>query len=394
MTSSDEIEKKELSALARSIYGLFSKEPAPVPSPEPSLEPPPPETSAPAPPTEEMVWEPVVQPNPARRAENADPQALRDAVTAFLDADPLAREGKGRNIRDAAAALREANALDVLADSVERLARGAGDPPDEACIAMAQALLSPGVASRIAAYLGNQRDEERRNELVEVCKLLGHDMALAMSDALSGTQDRFARRTFLDTMVAIGPDAMPIVEKMAEDPRWFVVRNALAILGEVGGERPVELIISTLAHTDARVRREALLALAKVGGEDAGMLVYGMIEDTDPDVRLAAAMAAGALKVERALKPLLALLEGEGDSDVVIGVLRALGQLGDPGAVNTIEKRAVGSFFSRPPADVRIAAYRALHNIGTPHAKSLLHNAAEDKDPAVRGAVRQLLGMR
>jgi HEAT repeat protein len=300
----------------------------------------------------------------------------------------------GRTFREAAAALREANALDVLADSVERLTLGAGDPPDEACVAMAQSLLTPGVASRIAAYLGNQRDEERRKELVRVCKLLGHDMALAICDALSGTPDRFARRTFLDTMVEIGPDAMPIVEQMVEDSRWFVVRNALAILGEVGGERPVELIISTLAHTDARVRREALLALAKVGGEDAGMLVYGMIEDSDPDVRLAAAMAAGELKVERALRPLLALLEGENDSDVVVGVLRALGQLGDPGAVNAIEKRAVGSFFSKPPADVRIAAYRALHNIGTPHAKSLLVQAADDKDPAVKGAVRQLLGMR
>lgn len=382
MAASDD--RKELSGLARSISALFGE----------GAPPPPPQPAAPVP-GEEVVWEPVVEPpKPARRAEQADPAALRDAVTAFLAADPLAREGKGRDVRDAALALREANALDVLADSVERLAVGAGDPPDEACVVMAQSLLTPGVASRIAAYLGHERDEERRKELVEVCRRLGQDMALAVSDALSATQDRFARRTFLDTMVAMGPEAMPIVEKMVEDNRWFVVRNALAILGEVGGERPVELIISTLAHTDARVRREALLALAKVGGEDAGMLVYGMIEDPDPDVRLAAAMAAGELKVERALRPLLALLEAESDSDVVAGVLRALGQLGDPGAVNAIEKRAVGSFFSKPPTDVRIAAYRALHNIGTPHAKSLLTQAVDDKDPAVRGAVRQILGMR
>jgi HEAT repeat protein len=378
-------DKKDLSGLARSIDALFGDTPPPA-SPAP--------TPAPTP-GEDVVWEPVAEvPKPARRAEPADPKALRDAVTAFLRADPLAREGKGRAVRDAAAALREANALDPLADSVERLALGAGDPPDEACIAMAQSLLTPGVASRIAAYLGNARDEDRRKELVLVSRLLGQDMALAISDALSATQDRFARRTFLDAMVAMDSDAMPVVEKMVEDHRWFVVRNALAILGEVGGERPVELVISTLAHTDARVRREALTALAKVGGEDAGMLVYGMIEDPDPDVRMAAAMAAGELKVERALRPLLALLEQENDSDVVAGVLRALGQLGDPGAVNAIEKRAVGSFFSRPPADVRIAAYRALHSIGTPHAKSMLMQAADDKDPAVKGAVRQILGMR
>ncbi len=399
-------EKKDLSGLARSIDALFGEGEA-VPPPavdEAGGAPdergadavPAPQDAPAAPPAaaaEEIVWEPPVD-KPPPRAQDADPQALREAVTAFLKADPLAREGKGRDIRDAAAALREANALDVLADSVERLVLGAGDPPDEACLAMAQVLLSPGVASRIAAYLGNERDEDRRKELMRICELLGTDMALAVSDALSATQDRFARRTFLDAMVAMGPSAMPVVEKMVEDGRWFVVRNALAILGEVGGERPVELIIATLAHTDARVRREALMALAKVGGEDAGQLVYGMIEDPDSDVRLAAAMAAGALKVERALRPLLALLEEEDDPDVVAGVLRALGQLGDPGAVNAIEKRAVGSFFSRPPTEVRIAAYRALHSIGTPHAKSLLVHAAEDKDPAVKGAVRQMLGMR
>jgi HEAT repeat protein len=259
---------------------------------------------------------------------------------------------------------------------------------------MAQALVTPGVASRIAARLGAARDESRRAELVLTCQRLGHDMALAIIDALASTTDRFARRTYLDTMVAMGPDVMPVVEHMVEDGRWFVVRNAVAILGEIGGDRAVELIISSLAHTDARVRREALHALARVGGEDAGMLVYGMIEDPDAEVRLAAAVAAGALKVERALRPLLALLEGENDPDVVVGVLGALGQLGDPGAVNAIEKRAVASFFSRPPTDVRIAAYRALHNIGTPHAKSLLVQAADDKDSEVRSAVRSLLGMR
>ncbi len=162
-------------------------------------------------------------------------------------------------------------------------------------------------------------------------------------------------------MVALGDEAMPVVQRMLEDERWFVVRNAVAILGEIGSERAVELVVSTLAHEDARVRREGTLALAKVGGEDAGMLVYGMIEDPDPEVRLAAAMAAGELKVERALKPLLALLEEETDPDVVVGVLHALGQLGDPSAVNAIEKRAVASFFSRRPTAVRIAAYRALY---------------------------------
>lgn len=337
---------------------------------------------------EDMVWEEVVE---SPRAEDADPEALRSAVARFLDADPLHREGLGHAIRSAAAALKEANSFDVLADAVERLARAGDDVPDEAGVAMARALLTSEVAGRLAARLGAAHDEERHGELVGACVRLGRDMAVALADALSETTDRFARRAYLGAMVAMGDDALSVAEEMLEDDHWFVVRNAVAILGEIGGPRAVELVTSSLAHTDAHVRREALLSLAKVGGEDAGMLVYGMLEDSDPEVRLAAAMAAGALKVERALKPMLNLLDGERDPDVVVAVLQALGQLGDPGATNAVEKRAVGSFLSKPPTRVRVAAYRALSSIGTPRAKSLIQKAATDKNTAVQAAVRQLL---
>jgi HEAT repeat protein len=160
--------------------------------------------------------------------------------------------------------------------------------------------------------LGLERDEDRRARLMQVCRSIGLEMAIAISDALSDTTDRFARRTLMEAMINMGSTGMVVIEQMIEDRRWFVVRNGLAILGEVGGDQAVELITSSLAHTDARVRKEALLALAKVGGEDAGMLVYGMLEDPDPEARLAAAMAVGALKVERALKPLIQLLAAAG----------------------------------------------------------------------------------
>ncbi len=336
--------RKQLTGMARSVDALF----APAPSPASRVE--------------DLVWEEVegpVGPDPAA----ADPEALRAAVTRFLESSPLDRDGKARTVRLEAAALREANALDVLADSVERLTREAGDPPDEACIAMARALLTEGVAARVADRLGGARNDERRDELITTCRRLGEGMVEGL-------------------------------ERMIEDGRWFVVRNAAAILGDIGGKRAVELVTVALAHPEARVRREGLLALAKIGGDDAGLLIQGMIGDTDPDVRLAAAMAAGELKVERALRPLLAVLDDESEPSVVVGVLHALGQLGDPRAVTAIEKRAVGSFFSRPPPDVRIAAYRALHKIGTPHARSLLVQAIDDRGAEVKAAVRELLGVR
>ena len=63
-------------------------------------------------------------------------------------------------------------------------------------------------------------------------------------------------------------------------------------------------------------------------------------------------------------------------------------------AVSSIEKHAVTSLFSKPRTDVRITSYRALNEIGTPHARRLLNQAVDDKDPAVKSAVKEMLGMR
>jgi HEAT repeat protein len=178
---------------------------------------------------------------------------------------------------------------------------------------------------------------------------------------------------------------------MLLDRRWFVVRNAVTVMGEVGGKPAVEHLTRALAHEHERVRREAVMALARIGGTDSGQLILGMLDDSDDGVRAAAAMALGVLGFERALRPLLAHLHDERSADVQQEVLRALGQLGDPGAVHELEKFAEPSFFSRTSVPVRIAAYRALAAIGTPHARKVLEAGLDAKEPEIRNAVRAAL---
>jgi HEAT repeat protein len=146
-----------------------------------------------------------------------------------------------------------------------------------------------------------------------------------------------------------------------------------------------------LAHEDPGVRKETVIALTKVGGEEAGTLLVGMLDDPDPDVREVAAMGVGEMRVLRAMRPLLEMVATEDGEEVLVQVLLALGAMGDPGAVPAIEKKAVGSLFSRPPRPVRIAAYRALAIIDSPHARALVEAAFEDKDVEVRQAVVEIL---
>ena len=320
---------------------------------------------------------------------------MERVVDLFLVADSHELEEGADEVRRLAAELRQESSVAPVAGAVLKLASslltGAARKvaPD-----LAKELAEPDVAREIVLVLGAVRDDRRRREMLQDVCHLGGNMAPAIAEALSETEDRFARRAYIEAMVAMGDSGTKAVGEMVEDPRWFVVRNAVSILGEVGGVEAVAHLTTTLASDDARVRKETVLALARIGGDDPSMLVVGKLEDKDADVRAAACRAIGVLKVDRALKPLVQLLRTEKDDEVVEQVLLALGQLGDPGAVKSIEKKATGGRFSRTPMGVRIAAYKALFTIGTPYARTLLEKASEDSDPDVKEAVGRILGLK
>ena len=298
----------------------------------------------------------------------------------------------GEAITAACARMAEARDFSSIADLVEGLCDGSNvGRKDWRALELATRLTSTNVASQIVGRLGSNRDEEERVRLINTSAGLGREMALALADALGEARDRFQRRAFMDAMVAHGEVAREMAETMVADPRWYVVRNGVSLLGELGGEGTVTHLTSTLANPDTRVRRETVVALAKLGGDDAAMLLLGMLGDSEPDIRARACTAVGVLKVDRALKPLMTLLQDDRDLDVQIQSLNALGQIGDPGAVPLIEKKAVKRLFSRPPTEVRLAAYRALAGIGTPHAMQLLNKATKDSDRAVRKLAKGLV---
>ncbi|MDA0329773.1 MAG: HEAT repeat domain-containing protein [Gemmatimonadetes bacterium] len=403
---SESVGKKELTGIAGSVQALFSSAaPVAVPSEEAStptaVEPTVVEVPAfEVPPSEPEVSEaPVVTPQedhvspsvgvpPVPNDEERGPLDL--AVDAYL-AGELDAVGAIRALADSFLAQK---AVDPIAKAVGRLAAAAGIPRDESVYAVAESIMSPPVLGRLARRMGSERDETRRKENFLACRVIGEKMAVAIRNDLADSTDRLARRIHYDALIGMGDASRYVIEGMVADENRFLVRNGVAILGEIGGDRAVELVTSALANPDARVRREALLALAKLGDEESGQLVVGFLDDPSDEVKLAAAVASGELKVERSLKALIAMLDGSKDPDTSLPLIRALGQIGDPGAVVSIEKHAVRSFFSKPRIDVRIAAYRALNLIGTPHARRLLNQAVSDKDPEVKDAVKSMLNMR
>ena len=324
-------------------------------------------------------------------APSHDP--LMRVVATYLRAEEDDRRSRVPDVREAFGDARSRDADQAMMEAVEALVRAGSR--DAETLELARELLTLGPAKLFAARLtAAAGDEREHSDIGALVVQMGPMMAQALGKALDSEEDRSARRVLIDAIVEMGEDAADVLERMVNDNRWFVVRNGVAILGQIGDETSVEHLTRTLADKDARVRKETINALSRIGGENAGLLLTGKLEDVDAGVRAAAARAVGVLKVEKSLKALLTMIENENEEDTLVEVARALGQLGDPSAVNPLAKLAVGSFFSRSPTPIRVAAYQGLAGISTPGARQHLDDAAEDKDAEVRHVVRQLIRTR
>ena len=326
---------------------------------------------------------------PAPEEEAMSPSEFRRGVELFMAGAPAKRRSWVAPLKAQAARVDVDSDLQTTLDIlVDLLGSGDGDEP---VVQVATELMTPSVARALGERLGTAADEEERGDYLQVAHGLAEHVAPSFAQELADSQDRATRRALVHGLAYLGEAAMPSVRTLLARPEWYVVRNAVSVVAAMGGDEALSLLEPCLGHGDARVRREAVMALARLGQGPAGSLVLPLVADEDADVRAAAAQCLGNLVHASAARALRERLVVEDNDVVLVEVLRAVGRLGDPEAVEGIRQRAVPSFFVRPARPVRIAGLRALGRIGTPEAVVLLEEGAEDRDPDLRGAAQQAL---
>jgi HEAT repeat protein len=326
----------------------------------------------------------------AVRVEHEDVDALRRELVSSPDAD---RVQLTERMRQTAAWMVQQGRLDEVVELVLRLRVDAAEPARRAPAMLALAkVATPPVVAELVARLGRARSEEERAELQGALLHVGAEVVPPLVRALVDAQELSARRAYRDALVALDRVGIPLLEDMAGDERWFVVRNMVSILGEIRSAESLEHFARTVAHADARVRRETVLALTKLGGEEAVPLLVRALSDEDAGIRGAAAMGLGLSRVPAAVPPLLARLEHEDDAEAETEIVRALGRLGDPRAIPQLaERTGAGGWLSRRPPAARVEAVRALGALGDDRARDVLRRLAGDRAPEVREAAQRAL---
>jgi hypothetical protein len=173
-----------------------------------------------------------------------------------------------------------------------------------------------------------------------IVKQLGIKIVYPIIQRLCIADGLYARKALATALVVIGAPALPPLINMLRDDRWYVVRNMIAIIGEIGNRDTVNALRSSIYHPEQRVRKEAIRSLVKIGGKEAEMLIIDLLEDPDENILRQAILSLGIMKSKLAVPPLLSLVS---ERDFFLKTIhlkkdavQALGRIGDKSATSVL----------------------------------------------------------
>jgi HEAT repeat protein len=279
--------------------------------------------------------------------------------------------------------------IDIVADVFYGLVKREGDIEDKLSKRQyalgIRRLCVPRVLKCIVELLPRRR--ENYEQYMAIFVRAEDDGVEALVEALISAPSITDRRIYYDSLLRLRTGVRTLVH-MLGDPRWFVVRNAIELLGEMRVAEADEELEKMLEHRDDRVRTAAATALAKLGPGVAAKGLRGALRDAPEEVRERAAEAM-AMQRSGSVESLVRALDKEDDNRVQMAMVTALGQLGSPHAVEKlmdIARTDKGLLNKRRPTPMRVAAVHALGEVKTSSALAALQTLLRDKEKAVRGA--------
>ena len=243
--------------------------------------------------------------------------------------------------------------------------------------------------------------QDLRETILQILAFLKGKTIRYLMDRLAAERDAPTRRILTEALVRQRSAAVPVLVEYLTDERWYVVRNAVSILGDIRDQETADYLTPLLEHPDLRVRREAIRALTRIGGAGAVGILLKTLEGRDQDLCRQALLSLGAIKDPAAVPALINLLNrsdsGPKYGEITREAIKALGEIGSDEAVPTLlsilKKR---KFWRRSQYDeMRTAAALALGEIGSLEPVPDLEKAADDRSETVaRAAVQALKQLR
>ena len=199
-----------------------------------------------------------------------------------------------------------------------------------------------------------------------------------------------SRRMLCDVVCELGKTRIDFITPFMDDPRWYLIRNLVYILGRIGQEPSMPYILKAYNLSEPRVQREAVQAAGLIGGPRASALLTRALKNQDLRIRSMAGINLARVGKKAGLPALLEVIQAKDfskrDPYEIKAFFEAVGSVGSNEAIRPLQQilEQKGWFGGGVKDEVRLGAALSLALIGTPEAKAVLQSGANARDESIR----------
>ena len=253
-------------------------------------------------------------------------------------------------------------------------------------------LIQPtSIPSRQAISRVDQQEPVELDAFLDFGRMLGPAVFEWWMRVVAESQHQRVRRAVCQAISILIRDNPERLAPWLADERWYVVRNAVSILGNIGGSQTVGLLRPVALHADRRVRREVVNALAHADLGAARPLLLEMLPDARGQIFCWLMRHLAAKRDTQVADTALRLMREENFLERPVEERRAiymtLGATGDDQVLPVLEQELhAGGWFSKVFDLHRQEVARCIARLGTPAAREVLDRGAHSLKPQLRKA--------
>ena len=320
------------------------------------------------------------------------PQSFTALVSAQHDAEPLRVVQMAIELGAVGPSFEEAAAAVVEKGELGELVPMLVEAPAESPPAAALWNLLATKENLLRLLNAEQVDFETLNRILD--HMDGESVANLLLDTLADAESRPTRLGLLGRLSKLGPSIQPQVLRRLQDARWYVQRNMLALLNEIGC--PPEFSAAPyIRHPEPAVRREALQLAVNLPAERDRAVCLALADKDGRAFRIGVRALQNG-RVPQSAVPLIANRLGEDSlpTDLRTALVRAVKGVRSPLALDgllrlvVVGKTVLGRPKLAPRSPELLAALAILADTwaGEPRVRAVLARARGSSDAEIRAA--------
>ncbi len=258
-----------------------------------------------------------------------------------------------------------------------------------------QELMQPVSVAHAVERLDAQ-DSGQVREFIAFVKELGEPAVDLLNLALGESKVRRTRRVLAEAITELCRHHPERLAPFLSDPRWYVVRNIIHILGWIGGPEIVGLLQTATRHPEPKVRHEVVSALGQIDLKYSRPMLVKMLDGADARLFSLVLHALSQRRDSATARIALGFLQDpkfeQRPDEEKRAIYSTLSATGNDEILPELEAELLkGSWFTRTQETHRVAIARVIARMGTPAAMAVLERGAQSKRGAVRKACEETI---